>query len=529
MYAAYQCVEVIGEFVIAASAHTLQTFNLFDGSQISSWACPDQLNKTALATQSEPPNDEDGLQGSGALSIEATGSDSNQPAKRRKLSDPSNEESSSVGRAPKGENPRACSQRTTTKTSIYPNIVALTSSNDGKYVIIVTGEDKTIRVLRHDGGHLQQISERSMPKRPCAVTLSPSGSAIICADKFGDVYSLPLLMDLPEGQDATTAPLVEDENLSEKPKQFVSSANDLTVHSARNRRALQNQLKQNLAKADKVEANVGQQLLLGHVSMLTDIALVEECGRNYIITADRDEHIRVSRGIPQSHIIEAYCLGHSEFVSRLCLPKSANRLLISGGGDDDLFVWDWLSGDLLQKVNISSHVELVLRGSSGEGLGVGIGANDDSHSPKVIVSGIKHLQQEPNSNSGSVVVTCEGVPALFFFELSPAGNLSHYQTLPLNGNPLAMATIVQNNTLIVSVDLWHCPGSVVQLRDVETIGAEVPLKVIKSDGKDWNTVASHFGKVDITGVDHQTMPAANVDWWNVLYNLGNLRKRAGWE
>jgi hypothetical protein len=118
---------------------------------------------------------------------------------------------------------------------------------------------------------------------------------------------------------------------------------------------------------------------------------------------------------------------------------------------------------------------------------------------------------------------------LFFFELSPAGNLSHYQTLPLNGNPLAMATIVQNNTLIVSVDLWHCPGSVVQLRDVETIGAEVPLKVIKSDGKDWNTVASHFGKVDITGVDHQTMPAANVDWWNVLYNLGNLRKRAGWE
>lgn len=215
-------------------------------------------------------------------------------------------------------------------------------------------------------------------------------------------------MDLPEGQDATTAPLVEDENLSEKPKQFVSSANDLTVHSARNRRALQNQLKQNLAKADKVEANVGQQLLLGHVSMLTDIALVEECGRNYIITADRDEHIRVSRGIPQSHIIEAYCLGHSEFVSRLCLPKSANRLLISGGGDDDLFVWDWLSGDLLQKVNISSHVELVLRGSSGEGRGVGIGANDDSHSPKVIVSGIKHLQQEPNSNSGSVVVTCEG-------------------------------------------------------------------------------------------------------------------------
>ncbi|OBT62957.1 hypothetical protein VE03_07654 [Pseudogymnoascus sp. 23342-1-I1] len=529
MYSAYQCVEVVGKYLVGASAHKLQTFSLCDGSQISSWTCPDQLNKTALASQSKPTNDGDGLQGSAAPSVEVAGSDSNQPAKRRKLSDPSNEESS-VTKAPKGENPRACKQRTATNTSTYPNIVALTSSNDGKYVIIVTGEDKTIRVLQQDDGHLQQISERSMPKRPCAVTLSPSGSAIICADKFGDVYSLPLLVNLPEGQGATTTPLVEDENLSEKPKQFVSSANDLTVHSARNRRALQNQLKQNLAKADKAEANFGQQLLLGHVSMLTDIALVEECGRNYIITADRDEHIRVSRGIPQSHIIEAYCLGHSEFLSRLCLPKSAGRLLISGGGDDDLFVWDWLSGDLLQKINISSHAEeFKLRGSSAEGRGVGIGANDDSQSPKIIVSGIKHLLQGPNCDSGSVVVTCEGVPALFFFALSPTGTLSHYQTLPLNGNPLAMATSIQNNTLIVSVDQLHCPGSVAQLREVETTGAGEPLKVVKFEGKEWNALTSHFGKVDITGADHHTMPAASVDWWNVLYNLGNLRKRAGWE
>lgn len=120
------------------------------------------------------------------------------------------------------------------------------------------------------------------------------------------------------------------------------------------------------------------------------------------------------------------------------------------------------------------------------------------------------------------------VPALFFFALAQAGTLSHYQTLPLNGNPLAMATSIQNNALIVSVDLLHCPSSEAQLRDVETIGVEEPLKVIKFEGKDWNALTTHFGKVDITGADHQTMPAASVDWWNVLYNLGNLRKRAGW-
>lgn len=121
------------------------------------------------------------------------------------------------------------------------------------------------------------------------------------------------------------------------------------------------------------------------------------------------------------------------------------------------------------------------------------------------------------------------VPALFFFALSPAGSLSHYQTFPLNGNPLAMATSVQNNTLIVSVDLLHCSGSVAQLRDVEKTGAEEPLKVIKFEGKGWNTLTSHYGKVGMTGSNHQMMPAASVDWWNVLYSLGNLRKRAGWE
>lgn len=60
-----------------------------------------------------------------------------------------------------------------------------------------------------------------------------------------------------------------------------------------------------------VASGFEHKLLLGHVSMLTDIALVVLNGRNYIITADRDEHIRISRGIPQSHIIEGFCLGLS--------------------------------------------------------------------------------------------------------------------------------------------------------------------------------------------------------------------------
>jgi tRNA (guanine-N(7)-)-methyltransferase subunit TRM82 len=85
--------------------------------------------------------------------------------------------------------------------------------------------------------------------------------------------------------------------------------------------------------------------------MLTDIVYTKIDGRSYIITADRDEHIRVSRGPPQAHIIEGFCFGHEAFINKLCLTRSG--LLVSGGGDAHLFVWDWreyrLSGKLAIK------------------------------------------------------------------------------------------------------------------------------------------------------------------------------------
>ncbi len=50
-------------------------------------------------------------------------------------------------------------------------------------------------------------------------------------------------------------------------------------------------------------------LVLGHASPLNCFVLTD--GEKYIITADRDEHIRVSC-FPKGYIIEMYCLGHSK-------------------------------------------------------------------------------------------------------------------------------------------------------------------------------------------------------------------------
>jgi tRNA (guanine-N(7)-)-methyltransferase subunit TRM82 len=147
------------------------------------------------------------------------------------------------------------------------------------------------------------------------------------------------------------------------------------VHSKRNLESLEQQLRHGQSTKpteEKLVLNFEHQLLLGHVSLLTDVACVSlpldassSQKRSYILTADRDEHIRVSR-YPQAHIIENYCLGHTGFVSKLCIPHWAPEYLISGGGDDDLLVWKWAESRILRKVPLveqaSETAQVVVRG-----------------------------------------------------------------------------------------------------------------------------------------------------------------------
>ena len=194
--------------------------------------------------------------------------------------------------------------------------------------------------------------------------LTPDDSTILCADKFGDVYSLPLLGQAYDSNiDNDDAKQNTKNDVNGRPqKSFVPAATALTVHTKGNREALRQQQKISNPKSEKKSLNFEHQLLLGHVSLLTDVACISADSfskkeRTFIFTSDRDEHIRVSRGIPQAHVIEGYCLGHTEFVSKLCISPAIPDFLVSGGGDDYLLTWNWPTGTVQQKVDLRGPIE----------------------------------------------------------------------------------------------------------------------------------------------------------------------------
>lgn len=257
-----------------------------------------------------------------------------------------------------------------------------------------------------------------MPKRPCAIALTMDDSMILCADKFGDVYLLPLMGQTIES--AAPEDDVHKESLSKvdgaSHSSFVPSASSLTVHTKGNREALRQQQKIAKPKGVRKFLSFDHQLLLGHVSLLTDVVCVSVASslgqtREYILTSDRDEHIRVSRGSSQTHVIEGFCLGHTEFISKLCIPHVRPDLLISGGGDDYLLAWDWLSGTIRQKVDLRSHVNL-LKQHYHTNVALKNPVNlqepaDDSRKTgnQIAVTNIIAIETRAQS---SIIVTCEG-------------------------------------------------------------------------------------------------------------------------
>ncbi|XVF21745.1 hypothetical protein REPUB_Repub12eG0116600 [Reevesia pubescens] len=173
-------------------------------------------------------------------------------------------------------------------------------------LFVSAGDDKLVKVWSTQSWNC--ISTLSSEKRVSAVAVSNDGLHVCFADKFGVVW----VVDLP-GVDGTEAPL--------------------------NKKAVP--------------------LLAHYCSIITSLEFSPD-GR-FIISADRDFKIRVTvfpkKPLDGAHEIQSFSLGHTEFVSCLafvCTPDCSQGILVSGGGDSTVRMWDIISGFLLDTCEVGA-------------------------------------------------------------------------------------------------------------------------------------------------------------------------------
>ncbi|CCF56885.1 hypothetical protein KAFR_0B05890 [Kazachstania africana CBS 2517] len=341
--------------------------------------------------------------------------------------------------------------------STHAYIRNLTLSKNEDRLFACTDSDKAIIILDIDFENMENclnlVKRQRFPKRPNAIAISNDEKTIMIADKFGDVYSMDV-----------DAPVVEKIN-------------------------------------DEVEP------ILGHVSMLTDILFKEsKNGKRFIITADRDEHIKISH-FPQSFIVDKWLFGHKEFVSSINAPQWKCNLLLSAGGDDSVFFWDWESGKLLSEFNYAELVKPYLT---------------EQHAAP------SRFQNEANDvveYAVSKVVSLENLPYVAFF--IEATNVLFILSADLENNTLTLKAKIDLPGNVVS--LSACKDAFILSLDNRDLGNSNFVKFIKfnNETNDFSIDEPLSSQLDSVLVDSlKTNDSATVESNEIypLYNVTSLKK-----
>jgi tRNA (guanine-N(7)-)-methyltransferase subunit TRM82 len=155
----YQCLQKCGSILIGARGSSIDSFSLHDGSLLSTWKCPPthgSINGTGKATAKTTK------QNSEASSVDTVLEKSSHPTKRRKLSAGDDEAKINAKEGEKKVNNRLDAVASGLRA---PAVTALAATKDGRHVIAVTGEDKSIRVFENaferNGAPKQQLRQLS--------------------------------------------------------------------------------------------------------------------------------------------------------------------------------------------------------------------------------------------------------------------------------------------------------------------------------------------------------------------------------
>lgn len=147
-------------------------------------------------------------------------------------------------------------------------------------LIAISTNEKSLFICKIEGNQVTTLSRRLFSRTTSSIKFSSCGKILIVADKTGDVFEYSC----------------EDHKAPGK-------------------------------------------FRFGHISQILDLKVSQDT--KFIITSDRDEKIRISN-YPATHEIEAFCLGHLEFVSSVDFID--NSRLVSVSGDKTLKVWSFPEG-----------------------------------------------------------------------------------------------------------------------------------------------------------------------------------------
>ncbi|PRW61612.1 tRNA (guanine-N(7)-)-methyltransferase non-catalytic subunit wdr4 [Chlorella sorokiniana] len=184
-----------------------------------------------------------------------------------------------------------------------PIVRGLAFDASGRY-LLAGSEDKAAGLRLWDCDTWQLVQSIKVPKKVTTCAFTADGRHMLAADKFGDVLAATTQRPegLPEGQ-------------AQEPE-----------------------------------------VLLGHYcAILTSLSL--SANGRLLATTDRDHRVRVSivptNPMAGAHDIQAFCFGHTTFVTCSAFVHQGDQeLLVSGGGDGTLRLWDPLTGELLHTLEL---------------------------------------------------------------------------------------------------------------------------------------------------------------------------------
>lgn len=161
----YSCITTHGDIVFAARSGQIQTFKLSGGPALTTWNHPEAEREataslsSASAIVEESPQTEDEPPAKRQRVEEATPAESTPETGATTAQEGDEEGAVKGGRGKKAQ--RHGQRGPISRQPDYHLVIILEVSADGKHVVAVSGNDKTIWVFAHDGnGGLVESSKR---------------------------------------------------------------------------------------------------------------------------------------------------------------------------------------------------------------------------------------------------------------------------------------------------------------------------------------------------------------------------------